>query len=624
MKTFGCLASVGFCVLVAGCAGDLEPSGEFEAHEEAAQSLAVDSDFDGQANDGIIDHRRWPGVGYLSTGCTATYLRRAQANDPPMALTAAHCVNTVANPENVYFSVVYDTANRPYSQLTWTANEVEQHAARHYVKDIQIYPNWVLGANDVAILTLDSTVTDRDGQELEGYELAQFQPANLSATVALGHGNTGGPFDNAMREGVVIPQLIDYISPARPVGNNFSGSIYRTGQAHNGTALVRGAMLLPGDSGGPLMAFNTNTSRFEIIGVASRSSHTSDPRNTSAWSNWTAVFNPRPSPNQQPAQQDTNLVYEWLQARRHGPCGANSFDHNDDYWSGADMASKKAMSFPGARNNATIDCAIDWDVLRLGTMQNGDSVEVALSLPHSSATAGDLDTKFFRTSAAERNLPMANNFANRHNPHTLVGEHNSRAALELETFSITQNGDHFLRVYGWSGATNTYQVTRCEDDGAGNTSQATAENLMTFCYGLPQSCFGGASERTTCPDSNGDAVAKYFDFNYVPGGTQLGVYFDHEDGPLKVEVLGAAGNVLLSRQTTTDNIILDQSDFSSSMSAGTYTLKVSGAPVQLQPNFHFANTFDVSITTQEQIQILCQFDWDCSFGQSCNAGVCGP
>lgn len=126
------------------------------------------------------------------------------------------------------------------------------------------------------------------------------------------------------------------------------------------------------------------------------------------------------------------------------------------------------------------------------------------------------------------------------------------------------------------------------DDGRLNDTTERAEGIVTLLDPFTGVWLGGVQNRTACVDS-----PRVFEFYYSPGTTVLQALFDDADGDLDLEVLDAAGNVVVSRTSPTDNEMILANEWPASMAAGTYAVRVlayGNSAVNI-------NTFDLQISS---------------------------
>lgn len=191
----------------------------------------------------VVDRANFPGIFRMTTGGTCT----AALVGPTAILTAAHCIDHGA-------------------KVRFVTDDVEVRAicerATGYVEN-------VAGSEDFALCLLERAIT---GILYETIDVGAM-PAAGEELVLTGYGCTaqGGPLDGELRVG-----------PARAVDRPDvswlpveTSTIYTDALVDTGGTGTAGAILCPGDSGGPLFRFfgpNVGDSRV-IVGVNSRTTY---------------------------------------------------------------------------------------------------------------------------------------------------------------------------------------------------------------------------------------------------------------------------------------------------------------------------------------------------------------
>lgn len=177
------------------------------------------------------------------------------------------------------------------------------------------------------------------------------------------------------------------------------------------------------------------------------------------------------------------------------------------------------------------------------------------------------------------------------------GSNNRNCRIEMPIGRIDSASApyYYVEVEGYAGVTGDYTanfttevVCDIEDDGRSNDTIDRAETIQMLLDPSNGGWSGGVSNRTACVSSD-----RVFEFFYDGGTTTtLRALFSDVDGDLDLEVLDAAGNVLISRDSSTDDEEILPNEWPATMSAGTYWVRVFA-----YGNYaHNINDFDLQVS----------------------------
>lgn len=240
------------------------------------------------------------------------------------------------------------------------------------------------------------------------------------------------------------------------------------------------------------------------------------------------------------------------------PCTDDAHEPNDSRAAAASVAFGQAV-------NGTV-CPGNLDLFAI-TAQAGDEVTVDLTFAHA---AGDLDVSLHSADG------------------TRIAIAETTTDNERLTATLAASGTHYIMVYGYEQATNTYRLVAAGGGGPTGCTDDAMEPNDSMAESTPLD-FGAETRGVACPNN-----IDLFEVDLAAGETiAADVTFTHADGDLDVSLHGADGTRLALADSTTDNERLEFTVTTAGPhflqvygyqgSSNDYVLTAGRVPAMLQP-----------------------------------------